>query len=67
MSMSFDAMRIGKRYYLKNYGEKFEFQVEEKKDDQNFIVKDIYTLEKYELKDLVKYGMGEDYELYELE
>lgn len=67
MSMSFDTMRIGKRYYLKNFGEKFEFQVHEKKDDKNFIVKDIHTLEQYELRDLVKYGIGTDFELYELE
>ena len=66
MSMSIDAMRIGNKYYLKNYGEKFEFQVIEKKDDKNFLVKDLHTLEKYEIRDLVKYGKGKDYELYEL-
>jgi hypothetical protein len=64
--MSLDVMRVGKRYYLKNFGEKFEFEVEEKIDDKNFIVKDIYTLEKYEIRDLIKFGVGNDFELYEL-
>lgn len=67
MSMSFDALRVGKRYYLKNFGERFEFQIEEKKNDRNFLVKDLHTLEHYELQDLVKYGVGNDFELYELE
>jgi hypothetical protein len=67
MSMSFDALRVGKRYYLKNFGERFEFQIEEKKNDRNFVVKDLHTLEHYELQDLVKYGVGNDFELYELE
>jgi hypothetical protein len=65
--MSFDALRVGKRYYLKNFGERFEFQIEEKKNDRNFVVKDLHTLEHYELQDLVKYGVGNDFELYELE
>jgi hypothetical protein len=67
MAISFDTMRVGKVYFLKNFGEKFEFQVQEKKEDDNFIVKDIHTLERYELKDLIKYGRGEDFDLFELE
>lgn len=67
MAMSFDSLRVGKTYYLKNYGERFEFLVEERKDERNFVVKDIHTLEHYELKDLVKYGTGRDFELYELD
>lgn len=67
MAMSFDSMRVGQKYYLINYGEKFEFLVQEKKSEKNFVVKDIHTLEKYEIKDLIKYGLGSDFELYELE
>lgn len=67
MSMSFDALRVGKRYYLTNFGERFEFQIQERKENDNFLVKDLNTLEHYELKDLIKYGVGKDYELYELE
>lgn len=66
MSMSFDSLRVGKTYYLKNFGERFEFRVEERRENKNFLVKDLHTLEHYELKDLIKYGTGKDFELYEL-
>jgi hypothetical protein len=67
MAMSFDSLRVGKKYILKNLGEKNEFQVQERKNNDDFIVKDIYSLEIYNLKDLVKYGKGKDYDLYEAE
>ena len=63
--MSFDSLRVGKKYVLKNLGEKNEFIVQETKSNDDFIVKDIYTLEIYSLKDLIKYGKGKDYDLYE--
>ncbi|MGK7391339.1 MAG: hypothetical protein ACNS60_13370 [Candidatus Cyclobacteriaceae bacterium M2_1C_046] len=62
--MAFSSLRVGEQYRLKNYGETYEFTVKEKLDENNFILKDIYTLEEYELNDLVKYGKGKDYELY---
>jgi hypothetical protein len=65
MAMSFDSLRVGKKYVLKNLGEKNEFVVQERKNNDDFIVKDIYSLEIYSLKDLVKYGKGKDYDLYE--
>ncbi|MBX9852084.1 MAG: hypothetical protein K2X86_10030 [Cytophagaceae bacterium] len=67
MAIAFDTIRVGNKYYLNNFGERFEFQVIERKTDKNYILKDIHTLETYELADLVKYGTGKDYELYELE
>jgi hypothetical protein len=67
MSISFDALRVGKKYYLKNFGERREFQIEERLGNKNFLIKDLRTLEKYEIQDLVKYGMGNDFELYELD
>jgi hypothetical protein len=66
MSISFDTIRVGKKYYLINHGERHEFSVVEKINNQNFKLKDLYTLEIYELEDLVRYGKGKDYELYEL-
>jgi hypothetical protein len=67
MAMSFDSLRVGKKYILKNLGERNEFQVQERKNNDDFIVKDIYSLEIYNLKDLIKYGKGKDYDLYEAE
>jgi hypothetical protein len=66
MSISFDTMRVGKKYYLINHGERHDFFVIEKLNNQNFKLKDIYTLEIYELEDLIRFGRGKDYELYEL-
>jgi hypothetical protein len=67
MAMSFDSLRVGKKYILRNLGEKNEFQVQERKSNDDFIVKDIYSLEVYCLQDLIRYGKGKDYDLYEAE
>ena len=67
MALAFDNLRIGKKYYLKNYGETSEFSVEERLGNDNYKVKDLNTLEIYELQDLVKYGRSDDFELWELE
>ena len=66
MAMSFDNLRIGRRYYLRNYGEEVTFQVEKIPEDGVYVVKDLLTLEVYELEDLVKYGIGKDFDLQEL-
>ena len=66
MAMSFDNLRVGKRYRLQNYGEVNEFQVQKVKDANDFTVKDLTTLEYYSLSELVKYGKGKDYELDEI-
>ncbi|MFL5729601.1 MAG: hypothetical protein ACJ75J_08970 [Cytophagaceae bacterium] len=65
MAMSFDSLRVGKKYILKNLGEKNVFTVQERKSNDDFIVKDVYTLEVYSLQDLVRYGKGKDFDLYE--
>ena len=66
MPISFDTLRTGKRYVLKNYGEEFAFDVIEI-TDQDILVKDTLTLEIYVIGDLVKYGRGKDYDLQELQ
>ncbi len=66
MAISFDTLRVGKRYYLINRGERCDFEVMEKINNTNFKLKDIHTLELYELNDLVKYGRGKDYDLREI-
>ncbi len=66
MAISIDTIRVGKQYFLVNHGERLEFTVIEKLGQNNFKLKDLYTLELYELKDLLKYGKGKDYELREL-
>ena len=64
MPISFETLRTGKKYFLTNYGDEFQFEVLEITDDY-IKVKDILTLEPYLLGDLVKYGKGKDYDLQE--
>ena len=66
MPLSLDNIRIGKKYHLKNYGETAEFIAEERKSENDFLVKDLNSLEIYRLKDLIKYGLGKDFDLYEI-
>jgi hypothetical protein len=65
--LSFDVLRVGKKYTLTNFGEVNEFEVEYILASGDFKVKNIHTLERYLLKDLIKYGKGKDFEIRELE
>jgi len=64
--LSFDVLRVGKKYSLINYGDRYEFQIE-KILVNDFKVKDVHTLERYLLKDVLKFGKGSDFEIRELE
>lgn len=66
MAMSFDNIRVGKKYYLSNYGEESRFVVLEALGNENFKVKDLISMDIYELQDLVKYGTSNDFELLEM-
>lgn len=65
--LSFDVLRTGKRYRLINFGEKHEFEIESVLPNGDFKVKDILTLERFYLKELVRYGKGNDFLLEDLE
>jgi hypothetical protein len=65
-SISFDVLRTGKRYRLVNHGEHHEFIVESILVNGDCKIKDLLTLERYHLKELVKYGRGKDYLLEEI-
>ncbi|MEL6533808.1 MAG: hypothetical protein AAFQ98_00280 [Bacteroidota bacterium] len=64
--ISFHTVRAGKRYRLTNYGEVAEFEVLEINPGPDFVVKDLNTLETYRVSDLVRYGKGPDYSLWEI-
>jgi len=66
MSISIDVLRVGKKYYLVNHGERFEFIVVEALFDNNFRLKDLLSLEEYQLNELIQFGKGGDYDLEEL-
>jgi len=65
--LSFDVLRNGKKYRLINFGEGHEFIIENILGNGDFKVKDLLTLERYHLKDLIKYGKGKDFLLEALE
>ncbi len=65
-TMSDDNMRVGKSYCLTNYGETTNFFIIETTGRDDFKIKDLFTLELYQFNDLVKYGRGSDFELFEL-
>jgi hypothetical protein len=64
--LSFNVLRTGKKYRLVNFGEKHEFEVENILSNGDFKVKDLLTLERYRLKELINYGKGKDFVLEEL-
>lgn len=65
--LSLDVLRTGKKYRLTNFGEKHEFVIESILANGDFKVKDLLTLERYRLKELIAYGQGKDYILEELD
>jgi hypothetical protein len=64
--LSFGALRTGKKYFLTNFGDRYEFQIENILSNGDFKVKDLHTLERYTIKDLIKFGKGKDFEIREL-
>jgi len=66
-ALSFDVLRTGRRYRITNFGETHEFEVESVLPNGDFKIKDILTLERYYLKDLVRYGKGKDFNLESLD
>ena len=64
--LSFSSLRVGSKYKLINFGESTEFMIE-KILGNDFAVKDLLTLERYKLKDLIKFGKGRDFEIRELD
>jgi len=66
MAKSFNNLRVGKKFRLTNFGEKYEFEIEEILADGDCYLKDVNTLEKYRLFDLIGLGKGEDFEIESL-
>ena len=64
--LAFSSLRVGSKYKLINYGESTDFVIE-KVLGNDFAVKDLLTLERYKLKDLIKFGKGKDFEIRELD
>jgi hypothetical protein len=65
--LSLNALRVGKQYVLVNFGDKYEFEIEQALSHQDYRVKDLNTLELYTVKELFKFGKGKDFEIRERE
>lgn len=66
-SIGSNNLRVGKKYYVRNFGEISEFMILEPCPGNDFRVKDLLTLETYLLSHLTRYGIGKDFEMRELE
>lgn len=66
MPLSLDNLRKGKKYRMCNYGEQMNFQVIDIPDENVYLVKDLLTLEKYFLHELLEFGKSKDFDLDEL-
>ncbi|HLT07163.1 MAG TPA: hypothetical protein VK014_06520 [Cyclobacteriaceae bacterium] len=67
MPLALDNLRVGRNYRLINYGEERQITVVARLSGKNFKVKDLQTLETYDMEELLRWGTGPDYELEELE
>ena len=67
MPISLNTIRTGKKYFFRNFGEERVFQVMRILGDDEFLLKDVNSLEKYYYSELVQYGKGDDFELIEFE
>jgi hypothetical protein len=65
--LAFDVLRVGKKYSLVNFGDRYEFVIEKILVNGDFKVKDLHTMERYLLKDTIKFGKGKDFEIREIE
>ena len=67
MNPIFQNLRVGKVYRLVNHGEKTEFLILKKISENNFLAKNTLTLEKFEIQNLVQFGLGKDFGIRELD
>lgn len=66
MPQSLDTLRVGHRYRMVNHGEIHRFILLEIREEKDYIIQDLETLDTYSLNDLIKYGIGRDYDLFEI-
>jgi len=66
MPLALDNLRVGRIYTLINQGEVRTIDVMSWISGENFLVKDLDTLERYTLHELLQWGKGKDYDLEEL-
>ncbi len=63
---SFETLRVGMKYRIKNFGDTYEFEILKRLSDLNYLVKDLHTLETFELEEITRWGLGKDFTVDEL-
>jgi hypothetical protein len=66
MPQSINTLRVGHKYKLINYGEETFFELITIKNRNDYIIKDLGSREVFNLNKLVEYGIGDDYDLFEI-
>jgi hypothetical protein len=64
--LSFSSLRVGEKYTLVNYGEEFQFELIEIVSSEEFVLKDVNTMEVYKMSELINLGKGDDLEIRDL-
>ena len=67
MSLAINNIRQGHKYRLQNFSEVTSFEVLKVKGGNDFLIKDLLSLEEYMFSDLIKFGKGKDFILEEIE
>jgi len=65
--LSYSSLRAGKKYWIVNFTERFEFELVEIVNATEFRLKDLHTLEHYRMSDIIRFGIGPDFEIREFE
>lgn len=66
MSIAFNTLRTNKKYQLTNYGEQYEFSIVKIVSDEEFLLKDLHTLDEYYMSEVVGQGQGNDFSIWEI-
>lgn len=66
MPIALENLRVGRKYQLKNMGEVRNLEIVARLRGTDFKVKDLDTLEYYTIEELLRWGIGKDYDLDEL-
>jgi hypothetical protein len=66
MALALDNLRVGRVYRLVNQGEIRKLEIISRISGEDFVVKDLDTLELYTLYELLQWGRGKDYDLEEI-
>ena len=66
MPLSLDRLQVGHRYTIRNYDEVVEFEIIRRIAEYDYQVKQLDTLERFPLSELIRFGKGTDFEIQEL-